>query len=168
MLLLGVILPLRELSADAVEEYVAKAALTFNFARYTEWSSAAVAASPDVLRACVVGNNALLRAFHGINGRRVGERQIRVSALRKLDQPRGCDLIFINIRDRSKISLLLEHARNLPILTIGEIGGFCDYGGIINLYRAGNKLRFEINLTAANQAKLEISSRLLRLAKIVE
>ena len=55
----------------------------------------------------------------------------------------------------------------LPILTIGETPGFAARGGIINLTLEDNKVRFEVNIGAAKQANLNISSRLLALAKIV-
>lgn len=166
LVVLGTLFPLRVLSSNAVEEYVAKAALTFNFARYTEWPAAAVANSPAILRVCVVGDDAVVAAFQAINGKPVGQRQIRVSALHKLDKPGGCDVIFVNIRDRRKVSLLLGSVHDHPILTIGELPDFTDYGGIINLYRSAKKIRFEINLAAASKANLAISSRLLRLAKV--
>lgn len=154
--------------SDSVEEYTAKAALTFNFARYTDWPESAIAASPDALRVCVLGDDSLARSFQGISGRRIGERRIKVNVLHSRDKPGSCDLIFINSRDRNKIALLFSYIRNLPILTIGEIPDFADYGGIINLYRSDDKIRFEVNLAAARQANLVISSRLLRLARVIE
>jgi len=54
------------------------------------------------------------------------------------------------------------------VLTVGEIPDFADYGGIINLYRSGDKFRFEVNLKAARRANLIISSSMLRLARIIE
>ena len=154
--------------SDSVEEYAAKAALTFNFARYTDWPESAIAASPDALRVCVLDDDSVARSFQGISGRRVGERRIKVNVLRSRDKPGSCDLIFINSRDRNKIALLFSDIRNLPVLTIGEIPDFTDYGGIINLYRSDDKIRFEVNLAAARQANLVISSRLLRLARVIE
>ncbi len=153
---------------DSVDEYAAKAVLAFNFARYTDWPKSAIAASPDSLRVCVVGDDTLVRSFQGISGRRIGERSIQVTALRGRDRPSKCDLIFINSRDRSVIAHLFSDIRDLPILTIGEIPDFADYGGIINLYRSDNKIRFEVSLAAAERANLTISSRLLRLARIAK
>ena len=57
--------------------------------------------------------------------------------------------------------------KSLPILTIGETTGFASRGGIINLTLEGKRVRFEVNIEAAKQANLNISSRLLALARIV-
>ncbi|PYV15768.1 MAG: hypothetical protein DMG21_14080 [Acidobacteria bacterium] len=52
-------------------------------------------------------------------------------------------------------------------LTVGESAGFAGLGGVINLTVEENKLRFEVNLDAAERAGLKISSKLLSLARIV-
>ena len=53
------------------------------------------------------------------------------------------------------------------ILTVGETSKFLSEGGIINFVTHKNKVRFEINITAAKRADLKIRSQLLRLAKKV-
>jgi hypothetical protein len=57
--------------------------------------------------------------------------------------------------------------KGLPILTIGESPNFAHRGGIINFIVVDDKIRFEVNVEAAKQADISISSRLLALAKIV-
>ena len=62
---------------------------------------------------------------------------------------------------------IINTVKSLPILTIGETPGFARRGCIINLIVEDNKVRFEVNLDAAKLADLNISSRLLALAKII-
>jgi len=50
---------------------------------------------------------------------------------------------------------------------VGESEHFVQDGGIIGFLLEENKIRFEINLDAAEHAKLKVSSRLLALAKTV-
>lgn len=52
-------------------------------------------------------------------------------------------------------------------MTVGETDGFLESGGIVNFLMEDERVRFEINNTAARQAKLKIRSKLLRLAKRV-
>lgn len=158
----------RLLWSEEVEEYAAKAALALNFARFTDWPASSVAASPAALRVCVFADEWVIAAFQGIEGKPVGERQVRLISLRGRDDPSGCDLLFIDSQDRRKISLLVSGVRDRPVLTMGEIPGFADYGGIINLYWSEGKIRFEISPKAAKRANLFISSRVLRLARIVD
>jgi hypothetical protein len=61
---------------------------------------------------------------------------------------------------------VVDSVKWLPILTIGDAPGFAKRGGIINFTLEENRVRFEVNVEAAKNAVLTISSRLLALAKI--
>jgi hypothetical protein len=61
-----------------------------------------------------------------------------------------------------------KFVRNDSSDRIGEIAGFAKRGGIINLVLEDNKVHFEVNVEAAKEADLTISSRLLALARIVQ
>ena len=51
---------------------------------------------------------------------------------------------------------------------VGESDGLARRGVAINFYIADGRIRFEVNRRAAEQARLKLSSRLLRLARLVE
>jgi len=53
------------------------------------------------------------------------------------------------------------------ILTVGENDGFAKRSGMIRFVVRDNKVRLRINVDAARAAKLTISSKLLRVAEIV-
>ncbi len=59
-------------------------------------------------------------------------------------------------------------SKNTSVLTIAETPGFARRGGVINFTLEDSKVRFEVNVDAAQQVGLNISSRLLSLAKIVQ
>ena len=77
-------------------------------------------------------------------------------------------MIFVRTGDRKLAGRLLTDLKGSSTLTVGETKGFADLGGVINLVVEENKLRFEINLGAARQTRLKLSSKLLALAKIVD
>ena len=54
------------------------------------------------------------------------------------------------------------------MLTICEAPGFCEQGGMLNLYEEDHRIRFEANPAAADQAGLKLRSTLLTLATIVK
>lgn len=58
--------------------------------------------------------------------------------------------------------------RNWNALTISDIEGFAERGGVIGFIALENKIHFAINVDAAERMGLKISSQLLRLAKIVK
>jgi hypothetical protein len=62
---------------------------------------------------------------------------------------------------------VLRNLRGQPVLTVGEADDFLSEGGIIRLHLEHDKIRFDINVGAADSSHLKISSRLLLLAKSV-
>jgi hypothetical protein len=79
----------------------------------------------------------------------------------------GCHIIMITFDRSEQADGLIAAAAGRPTLTIGETEGFALSGGVIGFYDDGPKIRFEINLRAAEDANLRISSRLLQLARLV-
>jgi hypothetical protein len=153
--------------ADSAEEQAVKTALVLNFARYTDWPSDALASSPGSLRVCIIGEAPLADSFQEIEGRTVKDRTISIRVVGRGDDPTSCDVLFVDSRNRRRLQLVFAAIRDLPVLTVGEMPDFIDLGGIINLYRVGNKIRFEVNVSAAERVGLKISARLLQLARVI-
>jgi len=65
------------------------------------------------------------------------------------------------------LSAYLQLAYKRSILTVSDIENFASQGGIIGFIEQNGKVRFEINLDAAQQSKIRINSRLLNLARII-
>jgi hypothetical protein len=76
-------------------------------------------------------------------------------------------ILFIGRAQSKRIPQLVAGLHNAPILTVGETEGFLDAGGMIRFLLEGNKVRFEINVQAAESARLKIGSRLLMHAEHV-
>ncbi len=64
--------------------------------------------------------------------------------------------------------MILSKIKGLPILTVAESSNFCQSGGIVNFILVKNKVRFEINVDAAKRTGMKISSKLLKLSKIIK
>jgi hypothetical protein len=153
---------------EPLGEYHAKAALVFNFARYTYWPPSSGTEPAAVLHICVDGDDDLARAFDPIVGRQVREREVRVRRVRQVEEALGCDVVFIGGHDRKRIAKLFTVLKDRSILSVGEIPDFADFGGIIHLYRSDGRIRFGVSLKAAARANLTLSASMLRLAKIVD
>ncbi len=53
-----------------------------------------------------------------------------------------------------------------PVLTIGESDRMLAQGGVIRFYIEDNRTRFEVNTDAAQAARLKLSAKLLKLARL--
>ncbi len=148
-------------------EYRLKAAFLYNFTRFTEWPSG-ISTNSKALNICVVGTNPFGSALNEIKGKRANNASIDIKLIDPDDSFSGCQLIFIAKSERSRTRKILRALDGQPVLTVGETGDFNRFGGIIQFMVMNKKIRFSINIDAAQRAGLTISSKLLRLAAIFQ
>jgi hypothetical protein len=163
-------LPSRAQTADSSSssEYLIKAGFTYNFAKLAEWP---VSAFPQPNSPIVIGILGV-DPFGGtldqvLQGKKVNGRDFEVRHLKWGADLKECNILFISSSERVHLDELFHLIKGLPILTIGETPGFAQRGGIINFVIEDDKVHFEINVEAAKQSDITISSRLLALARIV-
>lgn len=157
--------------ARAQSEDEVKAAFLLNFARYVEWPASAFDSAEAALRICLLGSDGFESVVSNtVAGKIVHDRSVEVEAVHDGVQAGRCHLLFVDEESlsRSEEEALLRDLRQANVFTVGSREGFASRGGVANFYRAGNKIRFEVNPSSADDAGLEVSSRLLRLARIVE
>jgi YfiR/HmsC-like len=152
----------------SAEEYRVKAAFIFHFAQLVDWPPEAQTGTDHSLVLCTLGEDPFQGALEGaIAGKAVGNRVMRIRHLGEPQDLQACQILFLGKAQSKRIPLLVTNLHNAPVLTVGETAGFLDAGGMIDFLLEDNKLRFEVNLKAAESADLKIGSRLLVLAQRV-
>lgn len=155
---------LAQTDADDTQDLI-RSAMVYNFCKFVQWPHNAPG---DSLILGVVGDHLQSPDFSSIAGKNVGSIPIAVRMVDSSDKLRGCQLVYIANDQRAALGETLSVAQAESILTISELDGFCNDGGIIQLVERRGKLRFFINRGAADDAQLLLSSQLLKVAKIVE
>jgi hypothetical protein len=156
-------------AARAQSEDQVKAAFLFNFARYVEWPEASFDGPGDALRICMVGGDRFAEVVSRIvSGKRVANRPVSVDSLAGLSGAAACHILYVDERFSVDAQEVAARLGGSSVFTVSDRTGFAAGGGIANFIRSENKIRFEINPSAAKQAGLKVSSQLLRLAKLVE
>lgn len=145
-------------------EYRVKAAFLYNFARFTSWPASAASA----FNVCIMGGNPFDGAVDALREKLVHDQPLTVSYINDTNNAADCQLLFINRSLADHVDRIIAGLGRLPILTISDMDGFIRHGGIIGFLSINNRIRFEINVTAASNAGLSISSKLLSLATAVE
>jgi hypothetical protein len=90
-----------------------------------------------------------------------------VRRYKSIDQVDACHILFIDRSQTEQLDTVVTALKDRSVLTVGDFDGFTRRGGVIRFVTVGNKIRLRVNLAAAQQAKLTISSKLLRPAQIV-
>jgi hypothetical protein len=163
-LVVGSALTVRVSAQPGDLEYEVKAAFLLNFSRYVTWPAEKM--TPP-FRICVYGSNPFGRHLRdAVSGEHWQNGRMEVHEIQTLMEGRACHVLYV---PAAAGDVLADHWPNgtMPVLTVGENERFLMQGGMIRLFLDNNKVRFSINLTAAETAQLQISSRLLRLAREV-
>ncbi|GAB4264437.1 YfiR family protein [Deferrisoma sp.] len=149
-------------AAGAAEpEYRVKAAFLYHFAQLTTWERAAPAEGFEV---CVVGDDPFGPELDLLEGKRV--HGLRVGVRRCGRTPCRCPVVFVARSEAARLPEVLG-ALDDGVLTVSDIPGFADRGGMIELVERDGRLRFRIHRGRAGQAGLRFDARLLRLAEEV-
>jgi preprotein translocase subunit Sec61beta len=140
-----------------------------NFLQFVEWPPDARPAEGAPIVVAVVGaGNPLGRALEQIVANKtIAGHAVKVLYLNAGASAEGCHLLFVPREQDNDFSRMSQRISGQPILTVGETDAFTRAGGIIRFYTEDNKVRFQINPEAAEKVNLKISSKLLKLAKIV-
>ncbi len=158
-------------SSDS-SEYLIKAGFIFNFAKFVEWPPTTFAQPDSPIVIGILGTDPFGAIIDQIvQDKKIGGRGFVVKRLKWGADPkdlRECKILFVGASERLHIDELVQIVRGLPILTVGETPGFAEHGGVIRFVLEDNRVRFEVNVEAARQAGLTISSRLLTLARIIQ
>jgi hypothetical protein len=154
------------MSAQTAPEPTLKAAFLYNFAKFAEWPADATPADPLLI--CVLGDPAIADALdETVKGRTIDGRKVVVSRVKR-EGVRGCHVLYLAGLDTKAANQMVDELKNAPVLTVSDREQFAENGGIAGLFVEQGRMRFAINVDAAQRCRLRISSRLLSLAKIVK
>jgi len=163
----GAVPPQSAAGADTFTAAVLKAAFLYNFAKFTEWPSDSLAPGQR-LSLCVVGDSAVADALEEtIKGRAVEGHELTVRVVKTDGLLRSCHMLYVSGLDAKQSAQLLEALKGAPVFTVGDGDKFAETGGVAQLILENDRMRFAINVTSARRARLNLSSKLLSLAKII-
>jgi hypothetical protein len=151
---------------QSAQEYQLKSAFVYSLAKFVEWPQTAERATPLLLG--ILGEDPFGPTLERITeGRTVNGRPIRIKRASKPLALTDCHILFVAAGEENRLMPYLNVIGALPILTVGETQQFTKDGGIVSLLLEQERIVLQVNVDAANRAKLKINSRVLELARIV-
>jgi hypothetical protein len=158
------LLTIASIPAQVQEERSVKAAYVLNLTRYVEW--------PQQSKELIIGflgdgpMGTTLKKL--LDGRTSDLRVIRVVLSPTDTELQSCNMVYIADPSPKKIHTTLDKLYDKAVLTVGDSESFARDGGMVGLVRVGDEVKIHINLRAAQDVGLIISSRLLDLSTIVQ
>lgn len=149
-------------------EYEVQAAYLSNFGRFVEWPMKPAVSDKDPFYVCVLGQDPfgpLLDA--ALKGETIGGAPLAAKKVASVAEAAGCRIAYVNPAKDTPLRGVLLALASSNVLTVGETADFTQQGGMIQFVLDGNRVRFEINLAAAQRARLNLSAQLLKVAVAV-
>src|SRR5688500_7938843 len=117
-----------------------KAAFIYNFIQFTDWPVALPASDPFVV--CVIGDAAVGDALDVmIKGRDVaGHRMVAVAGIPR--PTAACRVLYVSGATIDDVARAITGLQDSPVLTISDVGGFTQAGGLAQFFFDRGRLRF--------------------------
>jgi hypothetical protein len=164
---LAVVLWPAALHAEELLELKLKAAFLYNFARLTTWPAAAFADPAMPLETCVLEGDPVAPVLQdAFAGKAVEGRPLAVRRLADAAGWESCHIAYLGAASPERTRDVLRALAGHNTLTVHE-QDVSQPDGVIRLFLADRKLRFEVNQIAAEQAQLRLNARLMALASVV-
>lgn len=145
-------------------EYKIKAAFLYNLAKYTQWPDER-SSGPLVIG--VVGEDPFGEALDALSARTANGRPLEIIHLQPQEDLGACHILFIAPSAQANSAEVLAAVAGTPVLTVSDVEGFPEAGGMVNLPLDDDQIRLEVNLDVALEAELRIGAKLLGLGTIV-
>jgi hypothetical protein len=144
-----------------------EAAYLYNFGKFVQWP-AGPGVSSQPFSICILGQDEFGRKLDAlVAGETIDGRGIVIRRLPSAEAANNCQIVFIALSEEARLAKDLDVLGKKPVLTVSGIPMFLERGGMIQFLLENNRVRFAVNLPAAQQAGLVLSSELLKVAVYV-
>lgn len=151
----------------ALPEYQVKAVFLYNFTKFVQWPDNMFAHASDPIVIVILGADPFGEFLdQTVKGEAIDGHPVVVKRFQNLKDVGLCHILFVAGSDAQYPGLKDPRLRNS--LVVGDSPSFASNGGMVGLLTENNKTRIQINLKNVKEADLVISSRLLRLAEVVD
>ena len=175
-LMLIMLLHTANAESEQDSEYNVKAAFVYNFIKFIDWPENKLS-DENTIGIGIIGENPFGEAFDPIENKQIRNKKIVIKLFKSLEESkltskqvdniRKCYVLFVCKSEKKQFKKIIDLIKEYNVLTVGDTSGFLESGGIIDFLIENQKVCFEVNNYNAKQAKLNIRSQLLRLAKNV-
>jgi hypothetical protein len=149
-------------AADRPTQSEVEAAYLYNFGKFVHWPANE---QTRPLNICVLGKD----PFGGmldkiVANEKIDGRALAVDRIQRTSQASDCSILYIAASESPRLERDLTEVATHPLMTVSDIDGFAERGGMIQFVLENDRVRFEVNLNATQKAGLTLSSQLLKVA----
>lgn len=155
-------------TAEAVPEYLLRAAFLYNFAKYVEWPPSAFERPDYPITIGIVGRDPFGDDLDkALKSKTVKNRTFSILRFPRASDIKRCQVLYVARSEVSRLDEIFERVRPWSVLTVGEDEDFTRSGGTIAIVLENDRLKLVINPDAAEKSGLTIDAKLLKASRIV-
>ncbi len=144
-----------------------KAALMIKFTDFIRWPEASFSKHPDDFVLGILGEDRYSELLAPLAGRKIQGRPLTIKVFKDIKDVDQAQMLFIQGFSHKELDAILKSLSGRPILTLGDLSGFAEKGGILGFFDKNGRIGFKINTRAKKRSGLKFSSHLMRLAELV-
>lgn len=153
---------------NAKEEQL-KAVFILNFTQFIEWPVTNWKSDNEPLVITVLDDKPFSNFLRKVvKGEKKGNHPIVVNDVSHIDDLNATHILYVGRSYSNDVAKVLTHTSQNGMLTVSDVAGFAEQGGVIKFYLENEKMRIQINRSAALARGLQISSKLLSVAQVIE
>lgn len=155
--------------AQPSQEYQIKAVFLYNFTQFVEWPEASLPEDTTPFVIGILGKDPFGSYLdETVHNEKIKNHPLVVQQFKDVAEITTCHILYITITDKGELKSIFDALRSKNILTVGDVNNFAKQGGMVQFYTEESKIRIRINIDAVKGTSLIISSKLLKLADIIE
>jgi hypothetical protein len=157
------------LEADKqLSEYEIKAQVLARIVKYTRWPDTAFESREAPFVIAVLEKDPFGETLEEtFKDAKVGDRRVKLVRGADIASLGSMQLVFVSGKDETQLQKLIEQFAGKPVLIVADTLRGAELGAHVGFYLEAKKLRFAIHTGSAKKSGLEMSSELLKLAKII-
>ncbi len=145
-----------------------KSAFILQFAQLSKWPPKAFSDADVPFIIGVFGDDSLGSALDkACQGQTISGHKISIKRSHRIEDMKATHLVFVSKSEAARLGEVLSSLQGANILTVGETERFARQGGAIGFVMEGEKVRYEVNASAARRGGIEITPFVMKRAKPV-
>jgi hypothetical protein len=157
-----------DITAQASREYDLKAVFLYTLASFVDWPESAFESEDSPFVIGILGVDPFGSVLDEVvkNEFRDGHEMV-VRRFRRTDDFFACHVLFVSDSESRRLSRVLKGVEGRPVLTVADLPGFVEGGGMIGFVTTEDRLELLVNDAAATAVELSLSSKLLEVARLI-
>ena len=146
-----------------VGEYDLKSAFVITLGKFVT-APGGVVSEKSVIRLAILGEDPFGEGLDELLASTYPDATTEVIRCSSVEGAGACDLLYIAESERARLAEHLGQLAHRPVITVSDMSQFADAGGMVELFMMDRRMRFSVNIDAAESAHLRLSYKLIKLA----